>query len=770
MLMASVVVQRLVQRVRSAAIKCESIEATDGQLLERFLATRDEAAFASLLRRHGAMVLGVCRRVLGNAHDAEDAFQATFLVLVKKAASVRPRERVGHWLYGVAYRTALEARTMAARRRRKERTFVPPAHPEPDAWEEVRPVLDRELCRLPENYRMALVLCDLEGKSRKEAAQQLGWPEGTVAGRLARARSLLSQRLKRQGIMLSAALLAEGVLHQTSAAVPASLARATLRTATELAAGQAAAAGAVPAKVAALMEGVMKAMLFAKLRAVCGAMIVIGLLGLIVGLSSYGSLAGEPQAREEPTVGDKAARARKAGATEVRLPEGAAPIQALVSLKDGTLTVKTALLYCEPVTSYTEDGNSVTSYRMRKQLKADKFEVESVQVCDTLGNKVDHKQLAQRLTEETRALVQWGQHPIDPMHLVLIKEGTLVFRLPALRPVAPPALPPVPAQAYPVPTVPAAPPTEVVPPPPVAPAPVPSTPVAPPAKAINVLPPTNELPSSRAKQDARGFLKQARALMEQGRLDEAQSMCDKAAELANHWGLFEDTPSRLRVDLERARSVQQAVPAAHPAPLGEEVVSHSRSLNIPLRVRPTPGQSIGQVRLLMSADRGKSWKTVAEVSPDTEAIRFHAPSDGVYWFAVEVDSTQKRTPSLKVRVRTTDVPSAPAASPSVTEPAPPAPASREHILHSQRNFRLPFELRDRPQLVDGVRLYVSRDKGQTWENVAEIAADAGSFAYSAPCDGYYWFAAEVIRRNQPATPTATSMSPQLKVQVKTAMP
>src|SRR5260370_1081955 len=201
-------VNRVIQRMRAAAVQSGGTDRSDGQLMEWYLAQRDEVAFEALVRRHGPMVLGVCRRVLGNAHDAEDAFQATFLVLVRKAPSVRPRERVGNWLYGVAYRTALEARTSAARRRFKERKMSRPEAAAQDVWQDVRPGLDQELNGLPENYRIAVVLCDLEGKTRKEAALQLGWPEGTVAGRLARARALLARRLVRQGIVLPAAALA----------------------------------------------------------------------------------------------------------------------------------------------------------------------------------------------------------------------------------------------------------------------------------------------------------------------------------------------------------------------------------------------------------------------------------------------------------------------------------------------------------------------------------------------------------------------------------
>src|SRR5262245_37708928 len=170
----------------------------DGPLLARFVACRDEAAFAALVRRHGPLVLGVCRRVLRHAQDAEDAFQATFLVLVRKAASIVPRERGANWIYGVAHQTALKARATAARRKGRERqvTGMPePAVAEQDHWRDLQPLLDEELSRLPDKYRSVIVLCDLEGKSRKETARQLGCPEGTVAGRLARARAMLAKRL-----------------------------------------------------------------------------------------------------------------------------------------------------------------------------------------------------------------------------------------------------------------------------------------------------------------------------------------------------------------------------------------------------------------------------------------------------------------------------------------------------------------------------------------------------------------------------------------------
>jgi RNA polymerase sigma factor (sigma-70 family) len=273
---------RLLQQVRTGALR----GLTDGQLLACFIDRRDEAAFEALVRRHGPMVLGVCRRVLGTIHDAEDAFQATFLVLARKAASLRSRELVGNWLYGTAYRTALEARAVLARRRAREKQVgdmpEPQAEPEP-AWRELVPLLDQELNRLPDKYRVPVVLCELEGKSRKEVAGLLGVPEGTLSWRLAHARKLLARGLARHGLAVSGAALAESM---TSACVPRALAASTA----QAAAGQ---VGAVPAQVVVLTEGVMKTMFLSKLKAFVAVTFVLCASAGVVGLS-YRPATAEP--------------------------------------------------------------------------------------------------------------------------------------------------------------------------------------------------------------------------------------------------------------------------------------------------------------------------------------------------------------------------------------------------------------------------------------------------------------------------------------------
>jgi RNA polymerase sigma factor (sigma-70 family) len=246
---------QVLDHFRKTILRQDGTALSDAQVLDCFVRNRDEAAFAALVQRHGPMVWGVCRRVLADHHDAEDAFQATFIVLVRRAASVVPREMVANWLYGVAHQTALKARALAGKRRARE---MPTAHlpetaaPGQDPWDDLRPLLDQELSRLPDKYRVAIVLCDLEGKTRKAAAAQLRLPEGTVSSRLSTARALLAKRLARRGLTLSAGALAALLTeHAASASVPRSVLSSTIQAASVFAAG-----GAVSPHVAALTEGV----------------------------------------------------------------------------------------------------------------------------------------------------------------------------------------------------------------------------------------------------------------------------------------------------------------------------------------------------------------------------------------------------------------------------------------------------------------------------------------------------------------------------------
>jgi RNA polymerase sigma factor (sigma-70 family) len=301
----------LVQQLRRAERRHDGAGLTDGQLLACFIEQHDEAAIAALVRRHGSMVWGVCHRLLRNHHDTEDAFQATFLVLVRKAASVKPRERVGNWLYGVAYKTACKARGMIAKRRLRERQVTEMPEPpgvENNLWHDLEPLLDQELSGLPDKYRFPILLCDLEGKTYKEAARQIGCPEGTLAARLSKARTMLAKRLARHGLALTGGTLAAALTENAaSACVPTSVVSSTIKVVTLAAAGKAAASGMISFQVAALTKGVLKAMLLSRVTTRMFVLLLVGLMGTTAGVGSYTVLsgAGEVPGSVSTAQGDK---------------------------------------------------------------------------------------------------------------------------------------------------------------------------------------------------------------------------------------------------------------------------------------------------------------------------------------------------------------------------------------------------------------------------------------------------------------------------------
>jgi RNA polymerase sigma factor (sigma-70 family) len=519
---------RALAGLRRAVGLGETVALGDGQLLERFRATRDEAAFEALVRRHGPMVLGVCRRVLGHHHDAEDAFQATFLVLAQRAGSIRPEGRVANWLYGVAYRTALKARALVLRRRGREKQVMDMPEPEaaqPKQWSELELLLDRELNQLPDKYRTPMVLCDLEGKTQREAARQLGWPQGTLAGRLARARALLARRLARHGPVLSGGVLAVTLAQQAIAAVPAPLLTATVQAAAAFTAGSAG-AGLVSARVLSLTKGVSRMLLLSKLKVVPA--LVLAVAGaLLVGTGMFQTPAAETP-REvvaaappvegpspelalkppgsittSPPVVAKEPPAHGKDKESVKLPLGPAPFQALASLdKDGLVVIKTRLMYYHPVNVINQQGNPVTSYYMVDKLNIVRYALKEVTAQPVGGKILSAKQLAKLLKEETLVLVSPNGQPIDVLHLRLIKDGTLIltFSGPGLN--ANPPLPAVPAPpvleppaGLPPPVVPQT--TPPLPPQSVDPQPTPpvqEVPAIPPGPP-QLVPPTPSIPS-----------------------------------------------------------------------------------------------------------------------------------------------------------------------------------------------------------------------------------------------------------------------------------
>jgi RNA polymerase sigma factor (sigma-70 family) len=316
---------------------------TDAQLLDEFVRRRDEAAFELLVWRHASLVLGACRRLLRDRHEAEDAFQATFLVLVRKASSIGKGDSLGSWLHRVACRIAGRARMRAARRACSPLPGDDLAdREEADAvlWRDLRPVLDEEVDRLPEKFRRPFVLCYLEGHTNEQAARELGCPRGTILSRLARGRERLRERLARRGVVLSGVLLAALLVPRASeAAVPAALVGVIVKAATPFAAGGAA-AGLVSARAAAWTEGVLKAMLLTKLKfsaaAAAAAALVITGAGLLSRPSQAAPRPEQAEARQRPAEPRRDARdGRTAPTDDVR------GVLKAVDADKGTITLDT---------------------------------------------------------------------------------------------------------------------------------------------------------------------------------------------------------------------------------------------------------------------------------------------------------------------------------------------------------------------------------------------------------------------------------------------
>ncbi len=335
----------------------------EGPLLDRFVSRGDEAAFEALVARHGPMVLGVCRQMLRDPNDVDDAFQATFLVLVRRAGSIRRRDRLGPWLHGVAYRVSTRARRLSAARRSLADDVADVPRPCEAERSERAEALHEEVARLPEPYRAPIVLCYLEGLTHDEAAARLGWPVGTVRGRLARARDRLRDRLARRGQAPAegpAAMVA--LLDGVRATVPARLAEATIRTAT----GKAT-AGLLSSHVLVLAEGVMQAMLFSKLKLIATALVTVAVVAAGTGVLAYQGRGPDPSAE------------RPDGAPENAPPSGPPEADAK---RDKPRPIETkALLHVDdrkaPDAEQREDERSLQLEEARARVEFLKIEAET---------------------------------------------------------------------------------------------------------------------------------------------------------------------------------------------------------------------------------------------------------------------------------------------------------------------------------------------------------------------------------------------------------
>jgi RNA polymerase sigma factor (sigma-70 family) len=404
------------QHLRRAALLPDGGSMSDGQLLECFVARQDETAFEVLVRRHGPMVLGVCRRVLRDSHDADDAFQATFLVLVRKAASIRQCELLGNWLYGVAYRTALDARSTAVRRRLHEKQVD--TMPEPEIKERVdqgpdlRPFLDQELAGLPHKYRVAVVLCDLQERTRKDVARQLGIPEGTLSGRLTTARRILARRLARRGVGLSAVALTAALSQSAaSASVPAPLLTTTVQAALAVAAGRTATA-VVSAKVAALTEGALRAMFITKLK-IAGAALLVATIVFGAAFVTHQPSSAQPPTGSAWAFFEVPAADNDAGKPKVLELGSGQRGRRVVWSPDG----KTLVVVTKQESMFSRKGSAI------KLWDVDKGEARGTLAEDTNGGlafqhvvfSADGKTIAATVTEEK--IVPGGRMIVDVVKL-----------------------------------------------------------------------------------------------------------------------------------------------------------------------------------------------------------------------------------------------------------------------------------------------------------------------------------------------------------------
>lgn len=499
----------------------------DRDLLARFVASRDEEAFAEIVRRHGPMVLAVCRRVTGRPHDAEDAFQAAFLVLARRAGHLGRPELLANWLYGVAYRTALEARS--ARRRAEEHVVPaapePTAPPPPDDLTELRRVIDEELAKLPDKYRTAVVLCDLEGLPRATAAAQMGIPEGTLSSRLAHARKVLAERLSRRGVTVSVAAIGTAFARDAGAtAIPTTLMNTTILAAVRFAGG--AALPPISPTVSSLTDGVLKTMLANRLRNLFAVgLFTCGLIGVGATLAQQLSppapattnpdaapvIVADPTGRYylAPADEPKKAEVKKYPAKGIEdddVPYGSFPTQAVVRVEDGKLVVRQRGYHYEPTTQKVGD-HAVTSYQRKSGVQATTYDPADVSVFDMKGNRLSPKAWKELLKNDVHVLVAHDGRLPNPRELTLFKQDTLVVVLPTAVPAttagttytvpAPPAMTPRPG-------------TFIAPvQPPAAPQPnrrstPPSVPVPPPPPDEGELIPPPDVPPAEVPENIRG--------------------------------------------------------------------------------------------------------------------------------------------------------------------------------------------------------------------------------------------------------------------------
>ena len=400
---------------------------TDGQLLEQFLSRRDEgaeAAFAALVGLHGPMVWDVCRSILSDPHAAEDAFQATFLILVRKAGSIRRRDAVGPWLHGVARRVAVRAKAVTARRRLREGQGTEMrSSPTPDpARREQIEALHEEVDRLTEKYRAPLVLCYFEGRTHAEAARLLKCPVGTVSIRLSRARELLRARLTRRGVVIPAASVGTMLgLEAGATAMPTGLAQSTIKAAMHIAAGKAITTGAVPVAVIQLAKGEIQSMNFMKLTAAAAFVLAAGFVTVGAGVVALYEPPAQVDQGAAPSTATPAERVDDEGAEARR--------QSIHNLRMISLAMYNAMSNTNtgrfPAAAIINDGKPLLSWRVALLPYLGEKGLYEKFHLDEPWDSPHNKPLLEQMPNVYAPVVRKGEPKASTYYQVLVGRGAL---------------------------------------------------------------------------------------------------------------------------------------------------------------------------------------------------------------------------------------------------------------------------------------------------------------------------------------------------------
>ena len=776
---------RVIEHLRKSADFGAAARLTDAELLTRFLDCRDLAALEALVRRHAPMVWSVCRRIVPNHHDAEEAFQAVFLVLLRKAAAISPREMLANWLYGVARQTALKANSLLSLRHKRERQVHHMPEPEATPVEPAcafEPFLDEELSRLPDKDRLVIVLCDLEGRSRKEVARQLGLPEGTVASRLARARAKLARRLARHGLLVSGGTLALLLADEAAAKVPAALASSTIQMLAKAAMG-----GSVPTGIVSLMEGVLKAMLVNKLKKVSAVAELVAIAG-VNGLTSW-TTAADPPAPSWP--GKNSALA----GPDNRIDKAAAAgtiqgVWTLVSAEmDGRrLRVEkgAAQLFVTNVCWIWVERDRDRGFAYNLHAQSTPKQVDLAPLFPT-GSEEKEVFAIYQLDGDTLMVCE-GYKDRPTTFSAAAGSGRALFTYRR-------------AGSSPTATI----------------KPLVGSPVQ----------------MAGARTRARNMLRDARGLMNHGKYDEAAALLKQVKEIGDvGWGLFEDTPDKLLADIEkniRNPNKESAPEYGSNAPNSSQdgwanklftettkdfgncgagaILEHRFKIrnvyNVPLEIIQTGASSSGVTLTMARNDLAPKAETYLDVAIDAHRFTGQKTITVHVTFGKEYTSTAILT--LKANVvkeppkagQGTEEEKPPVASPSAPKSAPsgkPFEYYGKQLLRYERTWNVPQgellsangdkdsqpvyeisarELRipvmvaiDRRGELKALRLYVSEDQGEEWKLSATIAPDQSAFHFVAPRDGEYWLAVQAVSKDGKTEPRNADLRPELKVSVR----